>query len=334
VTILLILRIVAFQQAAQSAVSDKPKEGDEMSIAVEVKDLTKRYGDLVAVNKVSFTVGEGEIFGLLGPNGAGKTTTLEMIEGLRKPDGGSMKVSNIDVAKNSDKIKEIIGVQLQSTSIYDMIKVSEAIDLFGGYYRKSLPTAEILQEVSLNEKKDSFVQSLSGGQKQRLALALALVNDPKVIFLDEPTTALDPQARRNIWEIIEGLSKKGKTIILNTHYMEEAEQLCQRVGIMDHGQIIALDSPANLIAKQSMDSAVEFTSLGEVSREFFEKLPKVDKVTQNGQTFIIHTRQASSVLIEIVQLQEQNKLHLGNITVRSATLEDVFLELTGRELRE
>jgi ABC-2 type transport system ATP-binding protein len=305
-----------------------------MDMAVEVKDLTKKYGDLVAVNKVSFTVEEGEIFGLLGPNGAGKTTTLEMIEGLRKPDGGSMKVVNIDVAKNSDKVKEIIGVQLQSTSIYDMIRVSEAIGLFGGYYRKSMPTAEILQEVSLNEKKDSFVQSLSGGQKQRLALALALVNDPKVIFLDEPTTALDPQARRNIWEIIEGLSKKGKTIILNTHYMEEAEQLCQRVGIMDHGQIIALDSPANLIAKQSMDSAVEFTSLGEVSREFFEKLPKVDKVTQNGQTFILHTRQASSVLIEIVQLQEQNKLQLGNITVRSATLEDVFLELTGRELRE
>jgi ABC-2 type transport system ATP-binding protein len=305
-----------------------------MDIAVEVKDLTKRYGDLVAVNKVSFTVEEGEIFGLLGPNGAGKTTTLEMIEGLRKPDGGSMKVANIDVAKNSDKVKEIIGVQLQSTSIYDMIKVSEAIDLFGGYYRKSLPTAEILQEVSLNEKKDSFVQSLSGGQKQRLALALALVNDPRVIFLDEPTTALDPQARRNIWEIIERLSKKGKTIILNTHYMEEAEQLCQRVGIMDHGQIIALDSPANLISKQSMDSAVEFTSLNEAGREFFEKLPKVDKVTQNGQTFILHTRQASSVLIEIVQLQEQNKLQLGNITVRSATLEDVFLELTGRKLRE
>lgn len=305
-----------------------------MGIAVEVKDLTKRYGDLVAVNKVSFTVEDGEIFGLLGPNGAGKTTILEMIEGLRKPDGGSMKVANINVAKNSDEIKEIIGVQLQSTSIYDMIKVSEAIDLFGGYYRKSLPTAEILQEVSLNEKKDSFVQSLSGGQKQRLALALALVNDPKVIFLDEPTTALDPQARRNIWEIIEGLSKKGKTIILNTHYMEEAEQLCQRVGIMDHGQIIALDSPANLISKQNMDSAVEFTSLDEVGREFFEKLPKVDKVTQNGKTFILHTREASSTLIEIVHLQEQNKLHLGNITVRSATLEDVFLELTGRALRE
>jgi ABC-2 type transport system ATP-binding protein len=304
-----------------------------MDIAVEAKDLTKRYGDLVAVNKVSFSVEEGEIFGLLGPNGAGKTTTLEIIEGLRKPDGGSIKVCNIDVTKNFDKVKEIIGVQLQSTSVYDMIKVSEAIDLFGGYYRKSLPTAEILQEVSLNEKKDSFVQSLSGGQKQRLALALTLVNDPQVIFLDEPTTALDPQARRNIWEIIEALSKKGKTIILNTHYMEEAEQLCQHVGIMDHGKIIALDSPANLISKQNMGSAVEFTSLGGVGKEFFENLHKVDKVTQNGETFILHKREASSVLIEIVRLQEQNKLHLGNITVRSATLEDVFLELTGRALR-
>jgi ABC-2 type transport system ATP-binding protein len=160
--------------------NDETKEGDLMGTAIEVKDLTKRYGALVAVNKVSFTIEEGEIFGLLGPNGAGKTTTLEMIEGLRKPDDGSIRVCDIDVAKRAGDIKEIIGVQLQSTSIYDRIKVDEAIDLFGGYYRKALPTAEILQEVSLNEKKDSFVQSLSGGQKQRLALALALVNDPMV----------------------------------------------------------------------------------------------------------------------------------------------------------
>jgi ABC-2 type transport system ATP-binding protein len=305
-----------------------------MGIAVEVKELTKRYGALAAVSEVSFTIEEGEIFGLLGPNGAGKTTTIEMIEGLRKPDGGSIEVCGIDVIKRASDIKEIIGVQLQSTSIYERIKVGEAIDLFSGYYQKSLPTAEILQEVSLIEKKDSFVQSLSGGQKQRLALALALVNDPKVIFLDEPTTGLDPQARRNIWDIIEGLSKKEKTIILNTHYMEEAERLCERVGIMDHGQIIALDTPANLISKQNMDSAVEFTCSNGVGREFFEKLPKVDKVSQNGQTFILHTREVLSLLIEIVRLQEQNKLHLGNITTRSATLEDVFLELTGRALRE
>jgi ABC-2 type transport system ATP-binding protein len=307
---------------------------NEMDIAVEAKDLTKRYGDLTAVNKVSFTIEEGEIFGILGPNGAGKTTTIEMIEGLRKPDGGSIKVCNTDVVKNVDKVKEIIGVQLQSTSVYDKIKVGEAIDLFGGYYRKSLATIEILHEVSLEEKRDSFVQSLSGGQKQRLALSLALVNDPKVIFLDEPTTALDPQARRNIWEIIEGLSKKGKTIILNTHYMEEAERLCERVGIMDHGQIIALDSPANLISKQRLGSAVEVVSSNGTRKEFFEKLPRVDKVTQDGDKFILHTTEASDLLSDIVHLREENKLHLENVSVREATLEDVFLDLTGRRLRD
>jgi len=232
-----------------------------MDIAVEVKDLTKRYGDLIAVNNINFTIEKGEIFGLLGPNGAGKTTALEMIEGLRKPDVGSIQVCGIDVTKRADDVKEIIGVQLQSTSIYEKIKVGEVIGLFGGYYRKSLPADEVLEEVSLNEKRNSFVDSLSGGQKQRLALALALVNEPQVLFLDEPTTALDPQARRNIWEIIERLSQKGETIILNTHYMEEAEQLCERVGIMDYGQIIALDTPANLISKYNLDSAIELTSL-------------------------------------------------------------------------
>jgi len=305
-----------------------------MDIAVEVKDLTKRYGDLMAVNKVSFTIEEGEIFGLLGPNGAGKTTTLEMIEGLRKPDGGSIQLCGIDVTKKANDIKEIIGVQLQSTSIYDKIKVGEVIELFGGYYRKSRPADEILEEVSLSEKRNSFVDSLSGGQKQRLALALALVNEPRVLFLDEPTTGLDPQARRNIWGIIEGLSRKGKTIILNTHYMEEAEQLCERVGIMDHGQIIALDTPANLISKQNMDSAVEIISPNGMSKEFFEKLPKVDKVTQDGEKLILHTREALSLLTDIVHLREQNKLSLRNISVREATLEDVFLELTGRKLRD
>jgi ABC-2 type transport system ATP-binding protein len=305
-----------------------------MDIAVEVKDLFKKYGDLIAVNKVSFTIQEGEIFGLLGPNGAGKTTTLEMIEGLRKPDGGSIQLCGIDVLKRADDIKEIIGVQLQSTSIYDNIKVGEVIELFGGYYRKCRPTDEILEEVSLNEKRDSFVDSLSGGQKQRLALALALVNEPRVLFLDEPTTGLDPQARRNIWGIIEELRRKGKTIVLNTHYMEEAEQLCERVGIMDHGQIIALDTPANLISKQNMDSAVEIFSPDGTGKEFFEKMQKVDKVTQDGDKLILHTRDALSLLTDIMRLREQDRLRLKNISVREATLEDVFLELTGRTLRD
>jgi ABC-2 type transport system ATP-binding protein len=308
--------------------------GIRMGIAVEVKDLTKRYGALVAVDRVSFTIQEGEIFGLLGPNGAGKTTTIEMIEALRKPDAGSIEVCGIDVSRGADNVKEIIGVQLQSTSLYDRIKVAEVIDLFGGYYPKSLPTTEILQEISLVEKKDSFVESLSGGQKQRLALALALVNDPRVLFLDEPTTALDPQARRATWDIIERLRQKGKTIILNTHYMEEAERLCDRVGIMDHGQIIALDIPSNLISKQNLDSAVEFTLSNATKREFLERLPLVNKVTQDGDRFIIYTKEALLLLVEIVRLYQQKQLDLANISVRAATLEDVFLELTGRRLRE
>ena len=204
-----------------------------MDTVVEVKGLTKRYGDLVAVGEVSFEIEKGEIFGLLGPNGAGKTTTVEMIEGLRKPDSGTIKVCGIDVAKGMDKVKEIIGVQLQTTTIYDKIRVGEVIALFGSYYQKSLPTDEILGEVSLNDKKDSFVEALSGGQNQRLAMALALVNDPEILFLDEPTTGLDPQARRNVWDIIERLKGRGKTIILTTHYMEEVERLCHRVGIIE-----------------------------------------------------------------------------------------------------
>jgi ABC-2 type transport system ATP-binding protein len=305
-----------------------------MGNAIELKDLTKRYGDLVAVNKISFAIEEGEIFGILGPNGAGKTTTLEMIEGLRRPDGGSIKVCGIDVTDKNDAVKKVIGVQLQTTSLYELIKVDEVIELFGSYYPKSISADQILQEVSLSEKRNSYVESLSGGQKQRLALALALVNDPEVLFLDEPTTALDPQARRNVWEIIERLSRRGKTIILNTHYMEEAERLCGRVGIMDHGQIIALDSPANLIIKQNLDAVVEFTSRNGTGKEFFEKLPMVTRVTQDGQHFALHTRESSNLLTELVHLNEQNKVHLENISARSATLEDVFINLTGRKLRE
>lgn len=226
-----------------------------MGIAIEVENITKTYGKLTAVNNLNLRITEGEVFGLLGPNGAGKTTTLEMIEGLRKPDKGVIKVCGMEVGKKTGEVKEIIGVQLQNTSFYDKIRIEELINYFRGCYHYSKPTDEILDEVSLDEKRRSFVGTLSGGQKQRLALALALVNNPRVIFLDEPTNALDPQARRNIWEIIEKLRQKGKTIILNTHYMEEAERLCERVGIMDHGKIIAMDTPTNLISKQNLNQA-------------------------------------------------------------------------------
>jgi ABC-2 type transport system ATP-binding protein len=305
-----------------------------MDTVVEVNDLTKRYGELVAVNGVSFDINRGEIFGLLGPNGAGKTTTVEMIEGLRKPDGGTITVCGIDRSDGADRVKEIIGVQLQSTTIYDKIRVGEAVDLFAGYYKRSVPAQEVLEHVSLVDRKDSYVGTLSGGQKQRVALALALVNDPQVLFLDEPTTGLDPQARRNVWEIIERLRENGKTVVLTTHYMEEAERLCDRVGIIDTGSIIALDTPANLIAKQNLESAVEFVSSDEKAEDILKELPGVSEVARDGKMYILHTKEASAVLARVTRLSEENVLNLENISVRRATLEDVFLALTGKRLRE
>jgi ABC-2 type transport system ATP-binding protein len=305
-----------------------------MNAVVEVKGLTKRYGDVMAANKVSFDIEKGEIFGLLGPNGAGKTTTVELIEGLRKPDSGFIKVCGIDTSDRIDKVKELIGVQLQTTTLYDKIRIGEAINLFGGYYQKSLPTTQILGGVSLSDKRDSFVEALSGGQRQRLALALALVNDPEILFLDEPTTGLDPQARRNVWDIVERLREQGKTIILTTHYMEEAERLCDRIGIMDQGKIVALDTPRDLIAKQNLESAIELITSNGVSKDFFHKLPNVSNVTQDGDRFILHTKETSPVLTQLTHLSESGDLDLKSISVRKATLEDVFLELTGKKLRE
>jgi ABC-2 type transport system ATP-binding protein len=305
-----------------------------MNAVVEVKGLTKKYGDVIAVNDVSFEIEEGEIFGLLGPNGAGKTTTVELIEGLRKSDSGFIKVCGIDVSDGIDKAKELIGVQLQTTTLYDKIRIGEAIDLFGGYYQKSLPATQILDELSLSDKEGSFVDVLSGGQRQRLALALALVNDPEILFLDEPTTGLDPQARRNVWDIVERLRERGKTIILTTHYMEEAERLCDRIGIMDQGKIIAIDAPRDLIAKQNLESAIELITPNGVSKEFLYKLPNISNITRDGDRFILHTKEASTILTELIRLQEGNILNLETISVRKATLEDVFLELTGKKLRE
>jgi len=306
-----------------------------MSIVVKVDNLTKRYGDLVAVNGISFSIGKGEIFGLLGPNGAGKTTTVEMMEGLRKPDDGSIEICGIDALKKPGNIKELIGAQLQSTTIYDQIRVKEVIDLFGNYYKKSIPSSKLLEEVSLTDKKNAFYRTLSGGQKQRVAMALAIVNDPEVLFLDEPTTGLDPQARRNVWSIITNLRKRGKTIILTTHYMEEAEQLCQRVGIIDKGEIIALDTPSNLIANTGLESAIEFSVTLEDSEKILQGLKGIGKVTQQSDNkFILNTKESSKALKELTRFSDKNNINMDNISVRKATLEDVFLSLTGRGLRE
>lgn len=214
---------------------------------IEVKNLKKEYGKVKAVRGVSFSVEEGEVFGILGPNGAGKTTTLEMMEGLREVSSGSINVDGIDVRKNPDDVKEIIGVQLQSSAFFEHLSLTELLKVFRDLYSTRRDPHELLKEVGLSKKAKAQVKELSGGQKQRFSIAAALVNDPTVLFLDEPTTGLDPQARRNLWELVQQIKAKGKTIILTTHYMDEAELLCDRIAIMDNGKIIALDTPQNLI---------------------------------------------------------------------------------------
>jgi ABC-2 type transport system ATP-binding protein len=216
-------------------------------LSIKVKNLTKLYGENAVVDNISFDVLRGEVFGILGPNGAGKTTTLEMIEALRPIDGGSVTLEGLDVASQPNKVKQIIGVQLQSTGFYDNLTLRELLNMFSGLYNQSAHADELLAEVNLTKKAKSQVKELSGGQKQRFSVASALVNNPKVLFLDEPTTGLDPQARRNLWELIQTIKKRGITVVLTTHYMEEAELLCDRIAIMDNGKIIALDTPKNLI---------------------------------------------------------------------------------------
>jgi ABC-2 type transport system ATP-binding protein len=310
------------------------KEDKNTNTIIEVNNLEKKYGDVKAVDGVSFGVAQGEVFGILGPNGAGKTTTIEMIEGLRKPNAGSIKVCDIDALKEPRRIKELIGVQLQATSLYDNIRVKEAIDLFGSYYKKSIPSEQILEEVSLTEKKNSQVSKLSGGQKQRLSVGLALVNDPEVIFLDEPTTGLDPQARHNLWSIVEKLRDRGKTIVITTHYMEEAEQLCHRLAIIDRGKIIAMDTPDNLINKAELATSIDFTTSRDLDG-LAKNIPGICKVNNgSARKYSVQTKAVSMILKDLTNLCYDNHIELENISVRQATLEDVFLSMTGRKLRE
>jgi ABC-2 type transport system ATP-binding protein len=301
---------------------------------IQVNALRKTYGKFTALDGISFTVQKGEIFGILGPNGAGKTTTVEIIEGLRKPDSGSVSLCGIDALQETHRIKQLIGVQLQSTSLYDDIRVKEAVKVFGNYYIRSLPADLILGEVSLTDKSRNKVSSLSGGQKQRLCIALALVNDPEVIFLDEPTTGLDPQSRHNVWSIIEKLRDHGKTIILTTHYMEEAEELCQHVAIIDNGKIIAMDTPDHLINNARLNSLIDFSSSRPLNG-ISAKIPGIQRITDShSYRYSISTQKVTMILKDLTSLCYENNIELESISVRTATLEDVFLSLTGRKLRE
>jgi ABC-2 type transport system ATP-binding protein len=306
-------------------------------IAVHVQELYKRYQEIRAVDGATFMIATGEVFGLLGPNGAGKTTLVECILGLRQPDAGQITVLGMAQGRQSSQIKAQIrvriGAQLQTTGLYPRLTTRELVDLFGQLYPTALPSGEVLERVGLQEKARARSTDLSGGQRQRLAVALALVNDPDLVFLDEPTTGLDPQARRRLWDVMRDLQRAGKTVLLTTHYMEEAEQLRDRVAVMDHGQIIALDTPAALIHQHFQETAIEFVALGEPPRDRLAALPSVTQTLFENGRRTLYTTEVPRTMAGLFDLITAGALDFKDMTVRQATLEDVFLKLTGRRIR-
>lgn len=304
-----------------------------MEKIIEVENLKKVYGHFEALKGIDIEVYKGEIFGFLGPNGAGKTTTLEILEGLRKPSGGEVRMFGKKVSGDVlPEVKEKIGVVLQQTSFLDHLKVREILELFAAFFKKALAVDNVLKMVELEEKSNNYPENLSGGQRQRLAIAISLINDPDLIFLDEPTTGLDPQSRESIWNLIEKLKFNGKTIFLTTHYMEEAQRLCDRITIIDHGKIIEVGTPKELIMKYGGESKIDFACSPvpptEVLKELDEEIQKMD------DHFRITTQNITKTLEDIVLWSKRYNFSLTNVLLIEPTLEDVFLNLTGRELRE
>jgi ABC-2 type transport system ATP-binding protein len=291
------------------------------------------------VDGVSFTIRRGEIFGILGPNGAGKTTTLELIEGLRTPDSGQAIVDGLDVRRQRRAVQQRIGVQLQATTLFEMLTVRETLVLFANLFPRHLSPDEMLRRVNLEEKAGAFPEQLSGGQRQRLALALALVNDPRLVFLDEPTTGLDPQSRHLLWDLIRQLRTDGKTIVLTTHFMDEAQLLCDRLAIMDHGRIIAEDTPAGLIATLGASATIECRVVAgatgaAVGQPELAALPGVTSIAPDAARTVLYSEDTERTLVALLQLVAQRGATLEHLQIHAPTLEDVFLTLTGRGLRE
>jgi ABC-2 type transport system ATP-binding protein len=301
---------------------------------LQVENLVKRYGDVEAVRGVSFNVEEGEVFGLLGPNGAGKTSTIEIMEGLRTPDSGRVSVCGLDPQKNPQELKHEIGAALQATSLPDKLRVIEALRLFASFYRRHRSPEELLKRFGLEEKRNTFYNQLSGGQKQRLALAMALVNDPKVLFFDEPTAGLDPQVRREIYDIIEELRHEKKTIVMTTHYIEEAERLCDRVAIVDHGTVIALGTPRELKERSGDKTRLEVRLARPEPQEVLKNLEGVSECRILGDSYILQCRRPPQAIVSLVKYLESQGNELGSLEIATPSLEDVFIELTGRRLRD
>jgi ABC-2 type transport system ATP-binding protein len=305
---------------------------------IQVEDLYKSYtsgtGTVDAVRGLSFAVNEGEVFGLLGPNGAGKTSTVEILEGMRTPDRGTVRVCGLDPERSGTAFKQKIGAVLQSTALPDKIRVKEAIDLFASFYKEHANPDQLLKRFQLEEKRTSFYKELSGGQKQRLALAIALVNKPQVVFLDEPTAGLDPQVRREIYDIIEELRRDKKTVLLTTHYIEEAERLCDRVAIVDHGKIIKIGTPRELKQSSAGTTRIEVRLTRPAEETALRGLEGVSDFRAMGDTYVLYASRAPQAIVSLVKHLEADNNELQSLEMYSPSLEDVFIELTGRRLRE
>ncbi len=300
--------------------------------ALACRGLIKRYGELVAVDGLDLTIAAGECFGLLGPNGAGKTTTVELFEGLLLPDGGTLEVLGERWQGDSQRLRARLGVQLQETRFPEKLRVAELAELFRSFYRDGLEPAAALALVGLEEKRRAFVRELSGGQKQRLSLACALVGDPEVLFLDEPTTGLDPASRRQIWEIVERLKERGRTVLLTTHYMEEAARLCDRVAIIDRGRILAEGAPAALVASLGAEHVIELETDAELPPELLAGLPEVEAVHREGTTVRLTVRAVHRVVPPLLARLAEGRIEARRLATHHATLEDLFISLTGRTL--
>jgi len=305
-----------------------------MRPVIQVSGVRKSYGATVAVHEVSFDVNEGEIFGLIGPNGAGKTTTMECIEGLRTPDRGSIAVLGLDPFKDVYKLQGRIGVQLQQAQLQKRIKVWEAVDLWVSLYRKKASDGErLLEQLGLVDKRDAWFMNLSGGQKQRLFIALALINDPEVVFLDELTTGLDPQARRAIWDLVRDIRERGKTVFLTTHLMEEAERLCDRVAVIEHGRIIDIDRPENLVNRHCPERTVVLATENPIAEERFRAIAGIETVMRTDSRFTIRGR-GDDLVTEVIHCLSENGIRVTDFRTIMPNLEDVFLKLTGHSIRE
>jgi ABC-2 type transport system ATP-binding protein len=307
-----------------------------MEPIVQVEGLRKTYGATVAVDGISFEVKQGEIFGMLGPNGAGKTTTIECLEGLRKPDTGSLRVLGMDPQRDSQSLRLRTGMQLQQSNLPDRMKVWEALDLYAAFYPQALDRKELLKQLGLEEKRNTPFAKLSGGQKQRLFIALALLPDPQLVFLDELTTGLDPQARHVIWDLVRDVRARGKTILLTTHFMEEAERLCDRVAILDQGRIVALDTPAALIRNLGVEERVVFSLEGALPLGFEKNLSGAARLEVQGERVIINGKNGRKIPLvsEVVNLLTEQGVPFRDLRTEQPNLEDVFLSLTGRKMRE